>query len=112
MDMVNPYEPSGTISSAPHEATAPAISLLRGFLIVLCAGAAGALLGLILGGLMGTFVPDYYHAVFGNPELNAVQVGTGLGLTQGFGVGVAVGCVVLLAVAISHRRKCSPSVQS
>lgn len=109
--MVNPYEPSHTASPIHPAATAPANGSVRGLLIVLCSGAAGALLGLIVGGLIGTFAPDYYHAVFGDPDLNAVQVGTGLGVTQGFGIGLAVGCVVLLASAISRRREAPVGVQ-
>lgn len=112
MNRVNPYEPSGTAAYIPQGVSGPAVGVMRGFLIVLCSGAVGALLGLILGGLLGSVAPDYYRAVFGNPNLNPLQVGAGLGLTQGLGTGIVVGCVVLLAVAISRRRQPAASVQS
>ena len=112
MNRVNPYEPSGTISHIPQGASGPAVGMMRGFLIVLCSGAVGALLGLVFGSLLGSVAPDYYRAVFGNPNLNPIQVGVGLGLTQGLGTGIVVGCVVLLAVAISRRRQPAASVQS
>jgi hypothetical protein len=66
----------------------------------------------LLGGLIGTFAPDYYHAVFDDSTLNPVQVGTGLGLTQGLGTGLVVGCVVVVAVAISRRRYRLASIES
>jgi hypothetical protein len=55
--------------------------------------------------LIGVFLPDYYHAVFGNSSLNTVQVGIGLGLTQGLVVGLAIGVFIVLAIAISIRRR-------
>lgn len=51
----------------------------------MCA-AAGAGIGWVL----GTFAPGYYRTVFrcgDSPEFNPVQVGVGLGLTQGLGPG-------------------------
>jgi hypothetical protein len=103
MNDINPYDAPRTISRAPG-APPPSLGIARGFVIAVASGAAGSLLGLLAGIAIGTLAPDYYHAVFSNDRLNAVQVGAGLGLTQGFGVGLAVGCVVLLATAISRRR--------
>ncbi|MEX2174771.1 MAG: hypothetical protein WD872_10445 [Pirellulaceae bacterium] len=111
MNEINPYEPSQAMSYVPAQPAAHALGMLRGFLIVLIAGAGGALLGLIAGGLTGTYLPDYYRAVFDKPELDPVQIATGLGLTQGFGIGLAVGCIVLLAVALSRRQQSAASVQ-
>jgi hypothetical protein len=52
--------------------------------------------------------PGYYRTVFrygDSPDFNAVEVGVGLGLTQGLMAGVAVGCVVVLAVAWHGSRR-------
>lgn len=68
-----------------------------------CFGIAGALLGYAL----GAFAPAYYRGVFrgGNdPRFIPVQVGLGLGATQGLGCGIAVGTVVVLAAALYGPR--------
>ncbi len=104
MNDINPYDAPRTISSVTDGSVRTPLGIGRGFAIALGSGVAGSLLGLLAGILIGTLAPDYYHAVFNNERLNTVQVGAGLGLTQGFGVGLAVGCVVVLAAAISRRR--------
>ena len=103
MNDANPYAAprSDTPIVAGH---APSFSLARGFVTVLLSGALGSLFGLIAGAVLGSLAPDYYRAVFGNPGLNPIQVGTGLGVTQGFGIGIVVGAVVVLAAAIANRR--------
>jgi hypothetical protein len=105
MQELNPYESSQVERPQAGFAYTPGIGLGRGFVIVVLSGMAGAFLGLLAGGALGSLAPDYYRAVFNNDSLNTLQVGCGLGATQGFGVGLAVGCVVLLAVAISRRRR-------
>jgi hypothetical protein len=105
MDTLNPYESSQVARPQAGFAYTTGIGIGRGFLIVVLSGMAGAFLGLLAGGVIGSLAPDYYRAVFNSDSLNPVQVGCGLGATQGFGVGLAVGCVVLLAVAISRRRR-------
>jgi len=110
MTAVNPYEASRLPSAPSSGQPVERLGLKRCFTIVLVSAGLGALGGLFVGMLLGLVVPDYYHAVFGNPRLNAVQVGAGLGFTQGLGAGIAVGCVVVLAVAISRRRQPAASV--
>jgi hypothetical protein len=105
MDELNPYKSSQVARPQAGPAYTPGIGLGQGFLIVVLSGMVGAFLGLLAGGMLGSLAPDYYRAVFQSDSLNPLQVGCGLGATQGFGVGLAVGCVVLLAVAISRRRR-------
>ena len=77
------------------------MTMRRAFLIVAGSAAACAAVGAGIGLALGTFAPGYYRTVFrygDSPEFNAVQVGVGLGLSQGVAAGLAVGCVVVLAV--------------
>ena len=84
------------------------MSVVRGIVIIvacaLCFGLAGGLLGLTL----GIGAPGYYRGVFraaDDPGFNPVQVGLGLGISQGLICGAAIGSVVVLAVALSRRRR-------
>ena len=59
--------------------------------IFACAGSA-------IGAAIGTVAPGYYQSIFRNghsPEFNPLQVGIGLGATQGVASGVAISIVVL-----------------
>ena len=98
----NPYEssrePAPTL--AERSATSLGIAQILDRTPVWCLGITA---GPIRGSDTGNVSRDYYHAVFDDSTLNAVQVGAGLGVTQGFAAGIAIGCVVLLAVAISRR---------
>jgi hypothetical protein len=109
MSDINPYDAPRTVSPSSIGPGQPTLGIARGFVIALASGAVGSLLGLLAGIVVGTLAPDYYHAVFNNDGLNTVQVGAGLGLTQGFGIGIAVGCVVILAGAIARRRSPIPT---
>jgi hypothetical protein len=100
----NPYAASQHTADAQVVVTREGMSLLRGFGIVCLSGVAGLALGALFGFIIGTFFPDYYHAVFRSTRVDPVQVGIALGLTQGVGVGLAVGCAVVIGVAISSRR--------
>lgn len=66
-----------------------------------------ALLGGGIGYLLGRFYPDYYQAVF--PHLrrdggNAINVGIGLGATQGGALGFGAALTVCFLRAFSERR--------
>lgn len=100
----NPYAAPQHAQEGQLVAIHQGMSLLRGFGIVCVSGVAGMVVGALFGLFIGTFFPDYYRAVFGNTQVSPLQVGVALGLTQGGGIGLAVGCVVMLGVAISIRR--------
>jgi len=67
-------------------------------------GIAGGLLGM----LMGFAIPEYYRTMFPlaaeRSSFSPVQVGLGLGATQGAGVGLLIGCVSVLAVSFLRTR--------
>jgi hypothetical protein len=55
---------------------------------------------------MGLFLPDFYRAVhFGDgPVENPVQVGTGLGISEGLMLGFVLGVLIVLVQAFGKRR--------
>ncbi len=78
------------------------MTVLRGFLITItsCLGFSG--LGALAGYVLAVMAPDYYRTVFDVPPnavFNPVQVGLGLGLTQGATAGLLVGVVIVITVA-------------
>jgi hypothetical protein len=84
------------------------MTVLRGFAIVIASVVAGALAGLGIGYSLGSWAPAYYRGVIragDSPNFDPVQVGIGLGLTQGAGAGLVVGCVIVLAVAWHNSRR-------
>lgn len=84
------------------------MTVARGFRIILGSGTALGAAGAGLGYLLGRHAPAYYRSVFAggdSPGFDPVQVGFGLGLTQGLIAGHIVGSVVVLAVAASEFRR-------
>jgi hypothetical protein len=84
------------------------MTIVRGFAVVLASTIMGALAGVGIGYWLGVAMPSYYRCVFPNgnsPEFDPVQVGVGLGFTQGTIAGLVVGCVVVLAVAWYNSRR-------
>jgi hypothetical protein len=80
------------------------MTILRGFLIIAISTALCAIIGAGTGYTLGTFAPAFYRTLFRNgnaPTFDPVQMGLGLGLTQG----LVVGCVVVLAVAWYNSRR-------
>ena len=83
------------------------MTVVRGFIITMGSGLAFAVIGGLLGYVMGTFAPDYYRIMFHIPpgiELDPKQAGLGLGLTQGFAAGLFIGLVIVVAVAWYRSR--------
>jgi ABC-type antimicrobial peptide transport system permease subunit len=105
MNTLNPYAASNTEIAHVAQAAPAGLKPWRALKIFLGCGGGGAFLGGLLGALIGGLLPDYYHAVFRNPGLSALEVGIGLGLTQGLGAGLVVGAIIVLATAISIRRR-------
>jgi hypothetical protein len=103
-DTGNPYAAPRHASEGRVVVVHQGLSLLRGFGIVCVSGVAGMVLGALVGLLLGVFAPDYYREVF-STNANPIEMGLVLGTLQGGGIGFGVGCVVILAVAISIRRR-------
>lgn len=83
------------------------MSVMRGFVITIVSGLAFALFGGLAGAALGWAAPDYYRIVFGmrpDVQFNAVQLGMGLGITQGFGAGLIVGLAIVFIVAWYNSR--------
>ncbi len=77
---------------------------------VLIWAAAFACVGCAMGAVIGALAPEYYRAVFRggeSPDFNPLQVGAGLGATQGAASGMAISIVVpgVTRMARSSRRK-------
>ena len=98
----------GWYDAGTATATETAMTVRRAFLIVAGSAFLCGLIGAGLGLTLGTFSPGYYRTVFryGNSDnFNPVEVGVGLGLSQGVIAGLVVGCVVVLAVAWYESRR-------
>jgi hypothetical protein len=84
------------------------VTVSRGFAIIIVSGVAFAAGGGGLGYALGRLAPSYYRGVFAggeSPGFDPVQVGIGLGVSQGLIAGLGVGSVVVVAVAISGWRR-------
>ena len=107
MDAINPYAAPESFESRqllPAAKRRPHYG--HAFRIVITSGLVGCAFGGVLGMFIGGLAPDYYRAVFGqfdNPDFSPIQVGFGLGLTQGLGGGCVLGVIILFAVAIAGR---------
>jgi hypothetical protein len=81
-------------------------SFCRDSLLILAASAiVFAMIGAGAGLAIAMFMPDYYRSVISGgrrPDFNPIDVGTGLGCSQGIIVGVFVGTVLAVAFA-GHR---------
>ena len=78
------------------------MTVLRGFVITLASGFGFSGLGALAGYVLAVLAPDYYRTMFHiRPEtvFNPVQVGLGLGLTEGAAVGLVLGVVIVITVA-------------
>lgn len=95
----NPYRsPKNQLDSAVESSAESPRHLLRSVGIVFLTAIGGGVLGVVVGALLGRFVPGYYRSVFARgdaPDFDPVAVGIGQGLTQGVGFGALVGCVLV-----------------
>lgn len=81
------------------------MSVARGLAIIVACGVGFGAAGGLLGFALGTGAPGYYRTVFragDDPAFNPVQVGLGLGVTQGLIGGLVIGSVAVLAEALSR----------
>lgn len=76
------------------------MTIQRGFAIAAASSLIGGSLGALGGWLLGRIAPDYYRMVFPlRPNLDPLQVGLGLGATQGVAAGLIVGVAIVATVA-------------
>ncbi|TWT56843.1 hypothetical protein KOR42_01980 [Thalassoglobus neptunius] len=81
---------------------------LRGFAITMASAIVGAVLGAGIGWMVASWTPTYYRTVFGLPDATLEELrelGTGVGMLQGLGTGIAVGLIVVLIVAWYEVRR-------
>lgn len=83
------------------------MTVLRGFMITIATGIVFSFIGTGLGFAIGKYAPDYYRVVFRIPpevQLDPIQAGVGLGLTQGLAAGLFIGLVIVCVVAWYNSR--------
>ena len=66
---------------------------------------AFSVLGALSGWLLGLLVPGYYQTMFPRADSTMTDLGIGLGLTQGFGLGAFVGLFIVGLEAWKSTRK-------
>lgn len=84
------------------------MTIARGFAIIIASAVGFGSGGAAIGYALARMAPSYYRGVFSNgesPGFDPVQVGLGLGVSQGTVAGLLVGSVVVLAVALSGLRR-------
>src|SRR5579875_3393148 len=84
------------------------MAVMRSMAVILAVSLLFSVAGGLAGYALGVLTPAYFRGVFSggdDPRFDPVQVGLGLGTTQGLLCGVAVGSVAVLAVALSGRRE-------
>lgn len=82
---------------------------------VLLWGVIFACVGSAIGAAIGVVAPEYYRSIFRDghsPEFDPLQVGIGLGATQGVASGAAISIVVLALLAWRDIRSARPVMDS
>lgn len=82
---------------------------------VLAWGVIFACVGSAMGAMIGAVAPEYYRSVFRvghSTEFNPLQVGIGLGATQGVSSGIAIAIIVLALLAWRDVRFARPAINS
>lgn len=84
----------------------PPLSIGRVVAIVLISTFSGGLVGGLIGFLMGLFLPDFYRSGMfgGGGVINPVQTGTGLGISEGLGLGFFLGALIVCVIAFGRRK--------
>jgi hypothetical protein len=86
------------------------MTVLRGFAITLFSGLFFGVGGAAVGYALGRWTPDFYRTVFRIPigsTVDPIEVGLGLGLSNGGIIGLGIGLVIVLAVTWSNGRLAS-----
>lgn len=102
--MDNPYEVSNqeNLGDKLPQVMVRAVTLVVGMIV------GGAVLGGILGLVIGSVAPGYYQSMFPGTAANLIQLGFGLGVTQGAGVGLFAS---LALIAITYYFRYRPQHQ-
>lgn len=90
------------------------MTIAKGFFIILLSGFAFAIGGGAIGYTLAVLLPGYYRGVFSSgrePWFEPMEVGIGLGATQGLICGLVVGAAVVLAVGWYNLRRGSFDVR-
>lgn len=100
----NPYAvPNGQdVTSSTREVQLVSMRTV-GFILVV--GGVGSVAGALIGFMLGLVIPDYYARVFGLTAASPTEIGLGIGTAQGFGCGIAVGTVLVIAQAWIRNRR-------
>jgi hypothetical protein len=83
------------------------MTAIKALKIVLLWGITFALIGGVIGATLGTFAPEYYRSVFHagrSRDFHPLQVGIGMGVTQGLAIGVALALGVLALLVWRESR--------
>ena len=91
------------------------MTAIKSLVTILVTGIAFACVGALIGAIIGAVAPGYYRTVFRHADLanfNPIQVGIGLGVTQGFSAGVAIALAVIALLAWRDGRAVRPTIQS
>ncbi|QDT58085.1 hypothetical protein SV7mr_05740 [Stieleria bergensis] len=99
----NPYQ----VAAGEPQAITPTLMLWWIGIVAVCAF-GGAVLGALLGYLVGTWVPGYYEAIIYRPRGVAIDpqsIGVGMGATQGFGGGAMLGFALIVLFSWYRTRQ-------
>ena len=114
VNSTDPANPYGTPPATESATTAEPKTLWFGAGIVFASSIVCGLIGMGIGVLLGVVAPGYYRSVFSGgstPEFDPVQVGLGLGLTQGVLFGGVIG-LVLVAVYYWYKIRLAQIAQN
>ena len=99
--MSNPYEPPG--ERPARDRPEPPISWMGAFGVIAASGAVFGIAGMVVGLALGVAMPGYFRGV-SSDAVDPLQVGMGLGLSQGLFAGVAVASALVAAMTTWRGR--------
>ncbi len=84
------------------------LTILRARLTVLLTAASLAVIGGTVGGMLGLLAPGYYRQVFHlREDVTPVELGIGLGVTQGSIWGLIIGLLIVAIIAWKGNAPCA-----
>ena len=107
MQAENPYAASHSRFEDVPQRPSPGMTVAKALTVIVGSGVGFAALGAALGAILALLAPGYYRGVFSGgqaADFDPLQVGLGLGLTQGTICGLIIGAVIVLGVSLSSRR--------